>query len=269
VSPSKYRAQRSQNGNTLLTQMLKNFASVLLRLGINAPDAERLLRDAFIDAAEAYARSHGLRLNQSQIAMIAGINRVDVRAFYRARTRTTKVAKNSEGRMGRVLNGWRQDIRFCTSRGRPRPLTYKGKNSEFSKLVRTYGRDVTTKSFSEQLLRAGMIRERSGRLSIASVQNGKSSEAWAAQADLKFLEAQLRMLDLRTGRRAYATRSASVQVSNRRVARRLQRVTLEKVRLMLTALDAMSERDSQAGGAKSHRIVVTATVATESGSKVQ
>src|SRR3954465_12909442 len=85
VISQKLRERRSTDGDALLAQALKNFAAVLLRLGINAPRAESLLRTAFIDAAETYARSQGSRVNQSLIATLAGINRVDVRKALKAR----------------------------------------------------------------------------------------------------------------------------------------------------------------------------------------
>jgi hypothetical protein len=249
VISQKLREQRSTDSDALLAQALKNFAAVLLRLGINARRAESLLRTAFIDAAETYARSQGARVNQSLIATLAGINRVDVRKALRARAKKEVVPASQLTRLDRVLAAWQRDARFCDRRGSPRPLSYKGESSEFSRLVRKYGRDVTTKSV--------LVFTRNG--------DAKSSEANAARADLRFLVAQLKELRLRLGRRAYVTRTISVRASDRRMAQRLQRITVERIHLMLSALDSMSFEGKPKSGAPTHRVIISATVATETG----
>jgi DNA-binding transcriptional regulator YhcF (GntR family) len=265
VISQKLREQRSTDSDALLAQALKNFAAVLLRLGINARRAESLLRTAFIDAAETYARSQGARVNQSLIATLAGINRVDVRKALRARAKKEVVPASQLTRLDRVLAAWQRDARFCDRRGSPRPLSYKGESSEFSRLVRKYGRDVTTKSVLAQLLRAGLVAEKAGRLVFTRNGDAKSSEANAARADLRFLVAQLKELRLRLGRRAYVTRTISVRASDRRMAQRLQRITVERIHLMLSALDSMSFEGKPKSGAPTHRVIISATVATETG----
>ena len=264
MTSQRLSEQRSTHGDPLLAQALENLASVLLRLGINAPRAESLLRTAFVHAAEAHVRSQGARVNQSQIATLAGINRVDVRNVLRTKSAGRAIPLSQHSRLERVLAAWRRDAKFLNRSGRPRPLSYRGKNSEFSRLVRRYGRDVSAKSILEQLLRIGAVAERAGNLVISRNSDARSSEANAARADLKFLEAQLRQLRFRFGKRAYVTRSTSVGVQNGSMARRLQRTTIEKVHLLLSALDAMSDQETSNRAAPAHRVIVTATVATES-----
>lgn len=259
----KSREQRWADSDALIAQALKNFASILLRLGINAPRAEKLLRTAFIEAAETYARTQGARVSQSQIATLSGLNRIDIRKVLRARSKEPTTSKSHLTRLDRVISAWLTDDNFHGRRGLPRPLSYKGGNSEFSRLVRKYGRDVTAKSLLEQLRRAGLVVETGGRLAISRKGDARSPEANAARADLRFLAAQLRELRLRLGRRAYVTKTVSVRTSDSRTSRRLQRIAIERIQLVLSALDSMSDERVPKKKGRTHRVIVSATVATE------
>jgi len=265
VHAKKARERPSRKGDELLAHALRELAAVLLRLGINAPRAEKLLRAAFVQAAEAYARAHGFRITQSLVATLAGLNRIDVRKLMRARQAGLVTTKGPRNRIDRVISAWRRDPRFCTRTGKPRALSYGGQKSEFTRLAKAYGRDVTPKSILEQLTRVGAVKKSSGKLVQIRNAATKSSEANAAQADLQFLEAQLGKLRLQLGRREYAIRSVAVPVENRKSASRLQRMTLDKVELMLNALDSMTFRERTNRRTRAFRVIVTATVATESG----
>jgi hypothetical protein len=72
------------------------------------------------------------------------------------------------------------------------------------------------------------------------------------------------------GKRAYISKRVSVWVDDKKSARRLQREAQDKVDLMLAALSALSmPRHAIARGALKlrHRVLVVATIATESGEK--
>lgn len=262
---SRKLAQRE----TALAKTLESLASVLLRLGINAPRAEDLLRASFVHAAEALARTQGSRATQSQIATLAGVNRLDVRKLLGARIQQDSQVL-ARDRMELVLEGWRRDSDFRDSRGRSRPLSFGGSKSEFARLVRKYGRDVSEKSVRLQLVRMGVAQERLGKLVMTHQGTKQTRELIAARADLHFLRAQLRSIQLQAGRRVYTVRSAAVYVSNQKTAKRLQKATLEKIRLMLAGLDSMAQvthTRSQPRAPNLHRVIVTATVATESGAE--
>jgi hypothetical protein len=265
VCPQQLRQHRALQRDALIAKVLEHLAAVILRIGIGAPQAENMLRAAFVYAAESYARSQNLRVNQSQIAMLAGINRIDVRNVMRARPKKQRVSKTQSNRLDVILAAWRDDPQYCDRRGRPKPLSYRGSRSELGQLVRKYGRDVTSKSIVEQLVRVGAVAKKAENLVLLSHVATQSIEVSAALADLKFLEMHLKGFRLRMGRRAYLTRSASVSVGDGRVARRLQRTTLEKIQLMLKSLEAVSGDGPDHRSGHSHRVIVTATVATESG----
>jgi len=251
-------------GDALVTQALKNLAVVLLRLGLNAPRAEKLLRAAFVHAAVSYAQAQRRSANQSQIAMISGVNRLDVRRVLRKDSKLVGVPQAQRSRLELVLTAWRTDAQFCDAKGRPLPLTFQGRSSSFSKLVRKYGRDVTTKSILDQLMRTRAIKERSGKLVMTPTGQRNSRDAIAARADLRFLDVQLRGLRLNLGRRAYASQNVAIEVKDRKMAKRLQWTTLQRIQVMLSGLGAMASLESKSARRNSYRVVVTTNVATES-----
>ena len=251
--------------DNVVAQALKNLAVVLMRLGINAPRAEKLLRAAFVHAALSNASAQRTSANQSQIAMITGVNRLDVRKVLRKDSVGSGIPQSQRSRLDLVLTAWRTDPDFRDSKGRPRPLSYKGRTSAFSKLVTKYGRDVTSKSILDQLVRTRAVKEKSGKLIMTRIGNGDSADAVAARADLKFLEAQLRDLRLGLGRRVYVSRSSSLIVRDQKTAKRLQRTMLQRIQVMLSGLGAMSGLERKAATRKSYRVVATTNVAIESG----
>jgi hypothetical protein len=267
VTSQKPNEERSPHSDAALRQTLNNLAEVLLRLGINAPNAERLLREAFVRAAESYARTHGSSANQSQIATLSGVNRIDVRKILSRDNKRRSIPRSKISRLEEVLAAWRREASYLDGRGQPRPLTFRGKDSDLSRLVKRHGRDVTTKSILEQLVRTRAVVEKAGRLVITRKRSKLSTEENSARADLRFIEAQLRELRLKLGRRAYVTRRVSIQVADHKTARRLQQSMVEKIQLLLRALDAVAYHGDRSQGDSFHRVIVTANVATESGRK--
>jgi len=250
-----------------LAKTLRSLASVLLRLGINAPTAEGLLRASYVHAAAALARAQSSRATQSQIATLAGVNRLDVRRLLGTKSRRMTQGPTKD-RMEYVLAAWRSDAAFRDRRGHPRPLNFTGRNSELAKLVKKYGRDVSTNAVRLQLIRMGAAQEKLGKLVLTSPGVRRTGDSISARADLRFLEKQLRAFQLQAGRRAYVIKSTAVYVNDKRTAKRLQKTTLEKIRLMLAGLQSVAQlthmKDSQHKRLL-HRVIVTATVATESG----
>jgi Family of unknown function (DUF6502) len=270
VCPKTTLGQKPQSTEEIFTQSLLGIASILLRLGLNAPQGERYLRRAFVHAALSNAGTNSSRATQSKIASLAGISRLEVRRILGHRSSKTSTRERHANRVDQILIAWRNDPRFLDLKGRPRPLSFKGSHSLFAKLVRQYGRDVTIKTLRDQLMSSGAALEQKGCMVISKRSKQHSDHAIAARADLRFLESQFRNIDLRMGKRAYVTKRVSVWVNDKKSVRRLQREAQEKIDLMLAALSALSlPRDAIARGAPKsrHRVLVVTTIATESGEK--
>ena len=141
TSPKKSRSTKSKGKDALVLSVLERIATILLRLGFDAPKSEYLLRSAFILAARKLAESRGVRSTQSQIALVAGVNRLNVRRMVGSGLDPRFASElDHQSRIERILGGWRQDPRFADTRGRPKPLSIAGRTSEFAKLTSKYGR---------------------------------------------------------------------------------------------------------------------------------
>lgn len=259
-------ARKSEVDEAFVTRTLLSIASILLRLGLNAPIAEKLLRNAFVRAADRIARANEIHATQSQIASMAGVSRLEVRRILRGTTSDVTGVERHASRVDQVLSAWRTAPAFIDIKGKPRPLQLRGSNPSFAKLVRAYGRDVTIKTLKDQLVRSGAAVEREGYLILSRPSKRRPDSFLAAKSDLRFLESQLREFDLRLGRRAYVTKLLSVKVNDRKTAYRVQREALAKIQLMLNALTAIASSagtSAKASTRSQNRVLITATVARE------
>ena len=88
-SQRKDGKQTKAGKDIVVFRTLEKLASDLLRLGLDAPRAEYLLRSAFVfEADQETHESLATRTTQSQIAYIAGVNRVDVRKVLASQNRS-------------------------------------------------------------------------------------------------------------------------------------------------------------------------------------
>jgi hypothetical protein len=139
-SSKKRRRPESKENEALVLGVLERIATILLRLGFDAPYSERLLRNAFVLAAIRRSESSGSRATQSQIALVAGVSRLDVRRILAEGLRPDASRDiERQSRIERLIDGWKQDARFVDAKGRPKSLTIFGRKSEFAKLALSYG----------------------------------------------------------------------------------------------------------------------------------
>ena len=264
---TKKRAPAPRNDEQLAIRLFTSAASVLLRLGIDAPRAESLMREAFVAAAIENVRASRRRATQSRIASIAGISRLDVRNIVSAQhSKSQRENKHRKTRIELLLDGWRSDPRFLDRRGKPRPLTLIGARSEFALLVRRYGRDVTARVLLEQLLRMRIAKERSGRVALSSVANSLAIRSSSAQSDLRFLTTWLQEFNWREGRRTFSTAKITISVGNKKTAQLVRRIALERIETVLKSIGALEIGDGLTTGRDkntNNRVIVTASIAAD------
>lgn len=254
----------------LVGQTLLRVASILLRIGIDAPSAERMFRDAFVRAARDNAKAAGLRVTQSQIASLAGISRVEVRRVLAGLpTADGRDAIRRPSRIDHLVSGWRSDPRFLDKQGKPRALSLSGKKREFASLVRAYGRDVTPNSLRDQLLVRGYAASENGALHLLPAIYRDRPQP-IESADLQFLASQLELFDFQLGRRAYVTKHLSIRSAEPKSVRRMRRIALERITTVLKSIGELpgNSGNSRSGSRGKHmRLVVSATIATEAEQK--
>jgi len=267
-SHRKDRETISKDNDSAVSRFLEKFVSILLRLGLDSPRAEALVRHAFVRESAKFARLIGARNTQSQIALIAGVNRLDVRKILARQHRPhPRPNLSRRPRVERVLLAWRQDPEFANEQGRPKSLTFTGTNSQFEKLVRKYGRDVTVRTLREDLIKNNIAAKKGGRLVL--IKRGKPIDASsaAALADLNFLHSQLAPFDFSQGRRAFLLRNLSLTTSDLKLLKLAQRNAIAKIETALSSLDSLQRSLSTSENKPSrrvHRLRIMAIVSTES-----
>lgn len=262
LTSRKLRTNRTSSANDTLAQALFRIASILLRLGIDAPGAERLLRKAYVHAAAQTARSSKGRTTQSRIASLAGVSRLEVRTILAQKGRTKS---SRDTRLGHVVAGWRSDPLFVDGRGRPRTLASRGGKGTFEHLARKYGRDVTARALSEELQRQKLVAIDRDRLTLRTDERAVSGDAIAAQADLRFLASQLADIDFQKGRRSFVIRREVVFTNDKKQKSMIKNIAIARLETVLNSLVEMSTaNDKNQKHRPGGRILITTSIATDS-----
>jgi len=265
--PKKLTIAKAGKSEALVLTVLERIATILLRLGFDAPNAENLLRSAFVLAALRRAEVAGIRFTQSQIALVAGVNRLDVRKTISARQGphlAKEIARQS--RVERILGGWRQDSRFVDSRGRPKPLTIAGRTSEFSSLVRAYGRDVTTRTLRDTLVQDKHAVIKGNRIVLADQAVSSNAAIEAGVSDLNFLRTQLASINLQSGRRSFISRQLNLNAKDAKSLKLLQRKAVGKIETALGSLESVVLRNPNSQSRRSsnkYRLLVSTILTSE------
>ena len=265
------RTKRSENPDFReqpAEELFARIAAILLRLGIDAPSAQRLLRRAFVIAARDKARNAPERTTQSRIASIAGISRLEVRSILsRVETRASSNLSLQATRIDTVIAGWRTDLLFLNARGQPRTLRLRGDRGTFEHLARKYGRDVTPKALQDEFVRRGLARIADRGIVLLNPGTRKRREAISAESDIKSLVSHLEGINFNSGRRAYVVRRAAVAAPDLRAVNMLKGIAIRRIEVVLNSLAEMS-LDHQPLRPKTsrfaRRLLITAMIASES-----
>jgi len=266
-SQKKLQNAKSRRNEALVLGVLEKVATILLRLGFDAPKTEHMLRTAFVLAARKLAESKGVRSTQSQIALVAGVNRLDVRRII-ASSLDPRFARevDQHTRIERILAGWRQDPLFADTRGRPKPLTIVGPKSEFSKLTRKYGRDVTARTLRDTMVQNNLAKLSDGKIILREHGSPDIATVTAGASDLGFLSSQLDSFDLQTGRRTSTSRQLSFPAKDAKSLKLLQRKAVGKIETAFGSLESVvlrTDRRPKRKGARGYRLVITTTLTSE------
>lgn len=135
--------------------MLTELARVLLNAGIGVREFEQAAKIAFVRAASNIALLGNSRVNKSAVAAMTGLTRSEVKRIYELIDDASEVETRGQ-RALRVLEGWCTDPDFVDARGRPRPLSQRGKHS-FAQLVRRYSGDIPPRAILRELIRLDLV----------------------------------------------------------------------------------------------------------------
>ena len=143
--------------------LLSELANQLVAAGISYPRFDAMVRFAYFQAASSNARFSNNRVNQSAVAAMTGLTRVEVRQFAKQLNPKPPLTKD---RVNALIEGWHTEPAFAAANGSPRPLRVRGGGNSFPALVRLYGGDVSAHALLRELQRHKLVTVRGGCVSI-------------------------------------------------------------------------------------------------------
>ncbi len=161
------RSQEHTDVARALSAALEPLIDVCLKIGVTSPEAESLLRVAFVQRAFEKLPRHsrtGRGPSDSRVSLAAGVHRSDV-----GRIRSAGGTVSAKGTMekkerlysksARVLMGWTTDARFMTSGGLPLdlPMERNKQRRSFEDLVDKYAPGNHPGSVLKELRRRGNV----------------------------------------------------------------------------------------------------------------
>lgn len=257
------RGAKAADSEQMAAQLLKRIAHVFLRLGIDVPIAQRVLRKSFVLAVREQARSSGARPTQSQIASVAGMSRLEVRTILADKARFSRARQST--RVDQIITAWRTNPLFQDARGRPRHLDLKGTRSSFEHLVRKYGRDVTSKTLRDELVSRGLASLTGRKISLNVANDRLRAEIASAETDLRFILSLVEDIALQSGRRTYNTKRIAVTAQDRKAVQMLRGIAMRRIETVMSSLSAMSTPQTRKSSSsrRARRLTITATVSSE------
>lgn len=140
--------------------VLPPLVGLLLRLGLGAGEFAAISRRIFVQSAARHLTRSGRKATHSQIAIITGLTRADVKRILEAPAGGVVSRPWEQHRATRVLKGWRTDPEFLRPDGQPRVLPLRGRSRSFESLTRRYSGDIPPRAMLNELISMGVVQLR-------------------------------------------------------------------------------------------------------------
>jgi len=143
-----------------VSRLLRPLVRVLIAQGFTFPALSRLLKEVYVDVAEAEFVLEGKAQTDSRINLLTGIHRKDIKAL-RQRQRTAQHASPVVSRNAHMIALWTGAPDYLDERGRPRPLPrLKATDGgpSFEALVDSVSKDIRSRAVLDEWLRLELVR---------------------------------------------------------------------------------------------------------------
>lgn len=134
--------------------MLKPLVRFMLAGAHSIQDFTEVLKKVYLDVAKEQIQKDGLTVNASRLVMATGIHRIEVNRLLMEEGPKPKPESNM---LFRIIGLWQQGKAYRDKNGQPKILTYKGKNSQFARLLRSISLYLTPGTVQIELERIGAI----------------------------------------------------------------------------------------------------------------
>jgi hypothetical protein len=208
-----------------ILRILNPLARLLLKVGMGAGEFQRLVHQAYVQAARDAATEAGAvdRPNVTQIAVQTGLSRIEITRILESDGEEQPESDRGRQRAERVLSGWWANPDFHDAQGSPALLALHGRVS-FEALVNRYSGEPRTAAILKELLRVRAVRRLpDGRVqalsrSVASVRFDPDGITMMAEQTAEHLETLLYNAE-HPSRPRFAKRVVNTRLAERHIAR--------------------------------------------------
>jgi hypothetical protein len=208
-----------------ILRILNPLARLLLKVGMGAGEFQRLVHQAYVQAARDAAMEAGAvdRPNVTQIAVQTGLSRIEITRILESDGEEQPESDRGRQRAERVLGGWWANPDFHDAQGAPALLALHGRVS-FEALVNRYSGEPRTAAILKELLRVRAVRRLpDGRVqalsrSVASVRFDPDGITMMAEQTAEHLETLLYNAE-HPSRPRFAKRVVNTRLAERHIAR--------------------------------------------------
>lgn len=177
----------SKGYEAYLDDLLVPIARYCMKKGIRIQQLTEAAKLTLIKAAEEDIKNMSQEPNVSKIAIATGLHRRDVMRLWR----DEEPPKIEENIHTKIIGLWQQDKRFKDKKGKPKLLSYKGKESDFIKLVSSVTNDLNPYTILFDLERSGMVEKTTTGLKLLKQVYKPSGNK---EAGMKFLKDDIETL---------------------------------------------------------------------------
>ncbi|MBI3782352.1 MAG: hypothetical protein HY270_03015 [Deltaproteobacteria bacterium] len=146
------------NFATAVRRLLRPIVRQVIHYGLSYPAFDRLVREAFVEAAERDFALPFKRQTDSRVSLVTGLNRKEV-AQLRRQVASDKVVEVEDTLLTHLIGRWMAGPPYATPDGVARRLPYEATNARaasFARLTRdVVGVDIPVRSVLDELLRTG------------------------------------------------------------------------------------------------------------------
>lgn len=143
-----------------LRLLLRPIVRLCLKRSIRFQEFGEIARLVYVECAEQELQRDGHEVNVSRISIATGLQRRDVTRLWNVEPEV----KEHTALLHKVLGQWKGDKRFSERSERPRPLTFKGVESEFAQLVNAVSQDLNVYTILFELERLSLVEKKGERL---------------------------------------------------------------------------------------------------------
>jgi Family of unknown function (DUF6502) len=140
-----------------IRRLLRPLLRVLIAYGFTFPVLSQLLKELYVEVAEAEFPLAGRRQTDSRINLLTGVHRKDVRAL-RGRGGAPDLPSPVISRNAQMIALWAGAPDYRDAQGQPRPLPRAGEAPSFESLVQSVSTDIRPRVVLDEWSRLGLVR---------------------------------------------------------------------------------------------------------------